>query len=62
MLALNRSVDLLSRFEEQFKIHAANRAVASKGISWSYVQLDAVLPHALRVWETDLVRARPLPY
>src|SRR6476646_4116337 len=42
MLALNRSVDLLSRFEEQFKIHAANRAVASKGISWSYAQLDAV--------------------
>ena len=42
MLALNRSADLLSRFEEQFKINAANRAVASKGISWSYAQLDAV--------------------
>jgi len=42
MLALNRSADLLSRFEEQCRIHSANRAVASKGICWSYAQLDAV--------------------
>jgi len=42
MLALNRGTNLLSCFAEQCKIHSANRAVASKGISWSYAQLDAI--------------------
>src|SRR5436853_3104386 len=42
MLALNRSADLLSRLEQQFKIYAANTAVVSKGSSWNYEQLDAV--------------------
>src|SRR5262245_46602244 len=42
MLALNRGNNLLSCFEEQCKIHSANRAVASKGFSWSYAQLDAI--------------------
>ena len=42
MLALNTGTNLLSCFEEQCKIHSANRAVASKGISWSYAELDAV--------------------
>ena len=42
MLALNRSADLLSRLEEQFKFYSANPAVVSKGSSWNYAQLDAV--------------------
>jgi len=41
MLALSRNVDLVSQLEEQFKIHPANCAVASGGISWSYAQLEA---------------------